>query len=143
MSRRSINMITNTSNQFEVTGPKIRGDSFFGYTDGLHTVSVHYSNFTGRFKIQGTLSMEPTDADWFDIHLQGGGTEPYIQYPKDPAKPTAHTNGQSYIGDSGVEAFTFVGNFTFLRAGVEREYLGQVDIVNQGLGTIDKVLLSL
>jgi len=143
MSRRSINMLDNTSNKFEVTGPAVRADSYFGYTDGLHTVSVHYSNFTGRLKLQGTLSMEPTEDDWFDIHLSGGAEEPYVQYPKDPAKPTSSTNGQSYIGDTGVDAFTFVGNFTHLRSKVEREYLGQVDIENQGLGVVDKVLLSL
>jgi len=136
-------MMANTSNKFEVIGPAVRADSYFGYTDGLHTVSVHFNNFTGRVKIQGTLAMDPTDVDWFDIHLDGQVA--YVQYPKDPQNPTTYTNGTSFIGDSGVDAFTFVGNFTHLRATIEREYLG---LVNQNqtlnnLGVIDKVLLSL
>jgi len=141
MSRRSINMMTNTSRELEVTGPAVRADSYFGYTDGLHTVSVHFSNLSGRFKLQGTLSMEPTDNDWFDIHLQGSESS-YVQYPKDPANPTNNSGG-GWIGDTGVDAFTFVGNFTFLRARLEREYLGLVDVNDNSLGVVDKVLLSL
>lgn len=144
MSRRSIKMMTNTSREMEVTGPKVRADSYFGYTDGMHTVSVHISNLTGRFKLQGTLSMEPTDNDWFDIYLEGNPCQgkPYVQYPRDPAHPTTFVSG-GWIGDSGVDAFTFVGNFTFLRAKLERGYLGMVNIDHNSLGVIDKVLLSL
>jgi hypothetical protein len=137
-------MMTNTSHEVEVTGPAVRADSYFGYTDGLHTVSVHVNNLTGRFKLQGTLSMEPTENDWFDIYLEGNPCQgqPFVQYPKDPANPTTFSSG-GWIGDTGVDAFTFVGNFTFLRAKLEREYLGTVDIVNNSLGVVDKVLLSL
>lgn len=144
MSRRSIKMMTNTTGKFEEVGPAVRADSYFGYADGLHTVAVHVNNLTGRFVLQGTLAMEPTESDWFDIYLQGNpcGNEPYVQYPKDPARPTTQITG-GYIGDTGVDAFTFMGNFTFLRAKLEREYLGQVDFQNNSLGVIDKVLLSL
>lgn len=137
-------MMPNTTGKFEVTGPAVRADSYYGFTDGLHTAAVHYNNLTGRVKIQGTLSMEPTEADWFDINLQGyecmGDT--FIEYPRDPARPT--TRGTSgFVGDTGVDAFTFIGNFTFLRAKLERQYLGNVDINLINLGVVDKILLSL
>jgi len=146
MPRRSVLMLSNTTGKFEVTGPAIRADSYYGYTDGIHTISIHTNNFTGRVRIQGTLSLNPTESDWFDIHLQGQGmcdSVPYIQYPKDPAKPTALTPQGGYIGDDATDAFTFIGNFTFLRAKVERQYLGNIDINENNLGVVDKILLSL
>ena len=134
-------MMTNTSRQKNVTGDAIRADSYYGYTDGLHTVAVHFSNLTGRFHLQGTLSMNPTENDWFDIYLGGGQQDPFIQYPKDPGTVPKYANG-GWAGDTGVNAFTFTGNFTFIRAKLDREYLGNVDVVgSNSLGVIDKVLL--
>jgi hypothetical protein len=144
MSRRSQIMMSNTTGKFEETGPAVRADSYYGFTDGLHTIAVHYNNLTGRVKIQGTLSMEPSESDWFDINLQGYecNSETYVEYPKDPARPTTSGTG-GFIGDSGVDAFTFIGNFTFLRAKLERSYLGEIDINHINLGVVDKILLSL
>jgi hypothetical protein len=46
---------------------KLRGNGYYGYTDGLHTVSYQLTNFIGVINMQATLASDPTDADWFDI----------------------------------------------------------------------------
>lgn len=137
-------MMNNTSQKWEHTGIPVRAHSYFGNTSGIHTVSVHYFNFIGGFSLQGTLVLNPTEKDWFDIYLNGyncscNGT--IIKYPKDNFSPT----GQN-MGDSGVDAFTFIGNFTFLRARLVRSYLGDGPGGFNGIndyGAIDKVILSL
>ena len=43
------------------------GDGYYGYTDGLHTVSVQTAGFVGTMTIQGSLAETPTDADWFTV----------------------------------------------------------------------------
>jgi hypothetical protein len=139
-------MLADTTQYWELTGDKIRADSWFGNTDGIHTVSVHYTDFYGGFKLQGTLSLDPAEDDWFDIDLSamsGDATGTEIRYPLDALNPTG-TNG----GDTGADAFTFVGNFTFLRALMVRDYLGDepegnYDIIDLDVGGINKVLLSL
>ena len=146
MSRISQIMLSDTSQLWEVTGKKVKADAWYGNTDGIHTVSVQYSNFYGGFKIQGTLSLNPTEDDWFDIGLSsitGPGIGPEIRYPRDTTSPTA-LNG----GDTGIDAFTFVGNFTFLRALLVRDYLGSTpasnsEILELDVGAINKVLLSI
>ena len=46
---------------------KLRGNGYYGYTDGLHTVSYQLTSFIGIINMQATLATDPTDADWFDI----------------------------------------------------------------------------
>ena len=138
--RKPVVMLTNTSGLWEVVGDEIRADSWFGNTDGIHTISVQYSNFVGAFKIQGTLELNPTEVDWFDVSLQG---QTLLKYPKNEHAPTGQ-NG----GDDGIEAFTFIGNYTYLRAIMVRDYLGQTPTSNYEIdslhvGVINQVLLSL
>ena len=145
-SRKSTLMLTNTGRSHNVVGTPIRADSYYGNTDGLHTVQVVYSDFTGKFGLQGTLATEPVDSDWFDINLNfrayTSSTDPKIQYPKNPLAPTSGIAGH---GDTGTDAFSFVGNFVWLRAVLDRSYIPEPVATNQTtqLGNIDKVLLSL
>lgn len=142
--RKSILMMTHTGTQWNVIGDPVRADSYYGYTDGMQTVQVVYQNFVGGFGIQATLAMDPTPQDWFWIELNATGdvNSPFTIYPKNDLVPTGN-NG----GDTGSEAFTFIGNFTFIRAVVTRGYIQPqpVDLTwaNWSYGQIDKVLLSL
>lgn len=126
-SRKSILMLKNTGKLYNVVGDKIRADSYFGMTDGLHTVQASFKNFTGGFGIQGTLSLNPTDSDWFWIELKqikDFDQSPFIALPINPLSPTGNAGtGVTHVGDTREMAWTFSGNFTYLRAVVIRDYL--------------------
>lgn len=136
-------MMSATGQNHNVTGDAIRADGYFGHTDGIHTVQVVVNNFTGSFGIQGTLATEPTESDWFDINLNANwnvnSSDPKVSYPVNPAAPT----GQD--GDDGTQAFTFVGNFVYLRAILDRTNIVEGSDLSPTteLGQIDRVLLSL
>lgn len=137
-------MMTTTGTNWNVVGDKIRGDAYYGYTDAIHTVQVIYQNFVGGFGIQATLALEPCAEDWFWIKLNNWGdvNTPFVPFPIDPFAPTG-ANG----GDTGSMAFTFMGNFVYLRAVISRDYIQPVNIdtvwQNWQFGSIDTVLLSL
>ena len=77
---------------------------------GLNTIQVHYTNYTGVYKMQGTLSLQPSDADFFDIA------------------------GQSYTisASTAVDYHTFIGMYTYVR------FVHTPDPANTG--TLDKVV---
>jgi len=135
-TRKSIIMLNDiqTSEAWIVVGDKIRSDTFFGYTDGLQTISVQYTEFTGIFRLQGTLSNNPTsDEDWFTIIEKS--------YPVEPMAPT----GQR--GDTGIEGFPTEGNFLYLRAVMDRNpediEPDRQDEIDGIFGKINKVLVAL
>jgi len=142
--RKSVLMLTNTGTQWNVVGDPIRGDAYYGMTDGIHTIQVIYQNLVGGFGIQGTLALDPKPEDWFWIKLNPSGdiNTPFMPLPEDPYAPTG-SNG----GDTGSFASTFVGNFVFLRAVLTRDYIDTINVGPQwqtwSYGQIDKVLLSL
>lgn len=132
--------MTNTGRTHNLVGEPVRADGFWGRSDGLHTVQVIYSNFTGEFGVQGTLETDPKPQDWFFINLNSFSTvlSPYVRFPENPLSLTGDT------GDTGTRAFTFRGNFVYLRAVLNRDYIPEpsptADVT--GLGQIDRVLLS-
>ena|ERR1017187_277675 len=142
--RKSQLMMTNTGTTWNLIGDPIRGDAYWGYTDGICTIQVIFQNLVGGFGIQGTLALDPKPEDWFWIKLNPNGdvNTPFIPFPMDPYAPTGQ-NG----GDTGSLAFTFMGNFVFLRAVLTRDYLQPSPVNVQwnswAYGQIDKVLLSL
>jgi hypothetical protein len=74
------------------------GAGYHNQPDCLHTAVYTFHTFSGTFKLQATLALDPSDADWFDII----DTE--------------------YGGDSatldGLNSYTvnFSGNFVWIRA---------------------------
>jgi len=71
---------------------------------------VHLTNYTGTYKIQATLSLQPTDADFFNI------------------------TAQSYTvsSNTAVDYHTFIGMYTYVRV-VHTPAVGNA-------GTLDKVI---
>ena len=88
----TINQHPGDSTTETITGEKFKGDGYYGRADGLHTVQYNISGFTGIVAIQGTLAVDPVDADWFTIY-----TEPH----------STVTN---------VIASNFTGNYVWVRA---------------------------
>ena len=52
-----------------LTSEKVKGDAYFGQSDGLHTVVVKLTDFIGTIKLQGSLESTPGAGDFFDIEL--------------------------------------------------------------------------
>jgi len=100
----------------------VRGDGYYGYRDGNHTMAVQFNNFIGKIQIEATLELQPNEADWFPIWLTGTHPWQEISTPK-----------------TGMEAFSFQGNFVLLRFRKERSYLN----TQSPVGDITKVMLSI
>jgi len=134
INRRSINMMSTTSTTMNQYSTEIKGDNFYGYSDGLHTIQVVYDQFVGRLHIQATLSLEPSATDWFDIiPTTTAGTEfnplGYVQF---------NSNNPADLS----EAYTFTGNFTYVRVYMDREHVGDGSTYDSSYGQISRVVLS-
>ena len=106
------------------TSDKVKGDGYYGYADGLHTMSFHFKNFKGRIFVQATLVAEPTKDDWFPIQLDTNTN--YYEY-----------NTQT----SGTVGTTFQGNFVWIRAKIDRDYLGDAEYDSTIHGLFDKAII--
>ena len=119
------NSVVILTNQPELSyvGTPAKGDGYYGFSDGLHTVSFHAKNMVGRVWLEATLLENPTEDDWFVIEI--GDTTPYIEFDH-----TTITRG-----------ITFTGNFVFLRASVDRSYLVSTEYDPAIHGVLDKAVL--
>ena len=132
--RRSITVMSASGTEMNKFSEAIKGDSYYGYTDGLHTFQVVYNKFVGRLRIQATLSLDPAEADWFDILPSDStgrrfNTEGYIQWNANAPR-------------SGSEAYTVQGNFTYLRIYLDRNHVGDGATYDTSYGQISQVILS-
>lgn len=115
-------MMTN-KNELSYTSEPIKGDGYYGFADGLHTMSFHVASFTGRIFVEATLMEEPTENDWFLISLEN--ETDYLEFD----------NQTKTVGTS------FQGNFVYLRARIDRDYLGASDYDASQHGMLDKAVL--
>jgi hypothetical protein len=112
-------------------GDKYKGDGFYGFGDGYHTVQISLTSFIGTLKIQGTLVENPQTDDWTDIALTSTanyyvdttGLISISAAPKSLVYTTAATN---------VKTYNFIGNFVWIRVRIE----------NWTQGTINQILLN-
>ena len=126
MSRQSVLML-GTEQLLDYTGDSVRGDGFYGFSDGIHTVQITVTDYIGRIYIQGTLASDPVEADWFNIKVNGN--DDYITYGVGAG-----------TGVTSTLAYTFQGNMLYLRAKVERSHLSLLIIE---VGTLSKILLNI
>jgi hypothetical protein len=134
INRRSINMLESTGTTMNQYSTEVKGDSYYGYSDGFHTIQVIYNQFIGRLRIQATLDLTPETTDWFDIiPTTTAGTEfsgaGYVQF---------NSNNPGNVA----EAYTFQGNFTHLRVYMDREHVGDGSTYDTSYGQINRVILS-
>jgi hypothetical protein len=116
-----------TKNELDYTGDSVRGDGFYGFSDGIHTVQITVADYIGRIYIQGTLASTPTETDWFNIKVTGN--DDYITYGVGAGTGVTNTT-----------AVTFQGNMVYLRAKVERSHLS---LLITEVGTLSKILLNI
>jgi hypothetical protein len=136
----SLVLLGDTESNFNMVGEPIRADEWYGIGGGTYTVAIHYHNFQGRVWIEAALASEPAETDWFPIWLNV--CQPFAEYPRDRAHPTG---SPGCVGDTGTEAFVFEGNFTWLRARLDRSHILPVPATHEGVaafGVIKKILLN-
>ena len=134
INRRSVTIMSATGTEMNKYSETVKGDSYYGYTDGYHTIQVTYNQFVGRLRLQGTLSLNPTSSDWFDIiATTTSGTSwnasGYVQFI-------------SYNPADLSEAYSFQGNFTYIRVYMDREHIGDGETYDSSYGQISRVILS-
>lgn len=120
-------LLSNTTGKTEIVGDKVRADGWYGSKDGLHTIQINVSNFRGRIGIQASLAENPDEADWFNLNLSGNAE--YLTYE---------------CSESSTKAYNFTGNFTWLRATVDRQNLGYTPTPDQlsALGNVTRIILN-
>ncbi len=134
IDRRSTVIMDATGTDMNAFSTEAKADSYYGYTDGLHTLQVTYDQFVGRLRVQATLSLNPTATDWFDIlptSTAGTAFNPagFVQFnANDPADRS--------------EAYTFQGNFTFIRVYLDRSHVADGVTYDPSYGQISRVVLS-
>jgi hypothetical protein len=81
---------------------KVKGDGYFGNSDGLHTVMYAIgADFVGTVTMQASLATSPSDSDWFNV--------------------TNTTSTYSVLdtrSNPSVDSYNFIGNFVWVRGKV-------------------------
>jgi hypothetical protein len=105
----------------EVSLPLAAG-GYYGSTTGLHTLAFTLRNFIGRIYVQATLASNPTESDWFPIKFEESCNF-YMEFT-DTIIFNPNSEKTIYMhGVTGTFAENVVGNFTYLRVGVQRDYI--------------------
>ena len=86
---------------------KVKGDGYYGFSDGVHTVQTRVTSLVGTIKIQGTLVKDPAETDFVDIVTVN-----------DSDGSTAVTN--SFLNN-------FTGNFVWIRVAVSGFTAGTIN----------------
>ena len=94
---------------------KLYGPSYYKKPNGLITIAVYATGYTGKFYVQGATSDYPDETDWFDVELG------------------VATAFHQYISFTGVDPFSWKSNLKYIRIKWEAT----------GTGTVDKVVTRL
>lgn len=104
---------------------KVKGDGYFGGSDGVHTVQVQLTNFVGRIELQASLSSEPSSSDWFSTPLSGT-----LAVDTTGAVVTASTSTVTYnTATTNVKSYNVTGNYIWLRAKLSQFTAGTVNAI--------------
>jgi hypothetical protein len=131
----SVELLSSSNEKINVTGAPTRGPGYSSTIGNSGTVSISLADFTGRIYIEGSLATDPKWDDWFSIPLTA--QTDYVQFPQIPFAPTSGN-----LGDSGNYAYTFAGNFVWIRARVDRTYLNPPPGNTDYVGAVIKILLN-
>jgi hypothetical protein len=131
----SIILMPSTGDSLNYVGSPQKGAGYSNFAGASHTVSISVTNFVGRVYIEASLETQPTDSDWFPIALKYD--LPYLEYPQDPYHPTGAAQG-----DTGTTAYTFTGNYVWIRARMDRSYLNPIPVDPESVGEINVIWLK-
>ena len=138
--RRNATILSSTGSNMNMTGMNVKADSYYGYVDGHHTIQLVYSNFVGRLRIQASLSLNPAETDWFDLQdttVFGSVTDQSTGY-----NPAGYIQFNANDPGTGSQAYSFSGNFSWLRVECDRSYIGDGATYDSSFGQITRSILS-
>jgi hypothetical protein len=96
------------------TSDRVKGDGYFGGSDGVHTVFWTVTDFVGTVEIQGTLASDPSDSDWTTVKLTKPGNRLYVDTTGlviDASVDSTRYRSPTTINKS----YNFTGNFVWVR----------------------------
>lgn len=105
---------------------RLKGDGYYGSSDGFHSVQLQVTNFIGKVEMQASLAVEPTTSDWFTAELSIGGgsvdtTGLFTPYNVDALQWTQST--------TTVKTYNFSGNFVWVRGKISEFTQGTVNSI--------------
>lgn len=111
----SVNYPTNTATTALIyTSERIKGDGYFGNSDGLHTVFWSVTGFIGTIEVQGSLASAPAEADWVTVKLTQPGNQFYIDTTG--LVTAAGVDSTRYTSQTTAsKSYNFTGNFVWIR----------------------------
>ena len=100
---------------------------------GLHTISIHGTEFEGRVYVQASLAANPTDNDWFLINLNPNTGDHFANYKeRNLGDEVEDTDMFGHGGYDHIDAYIFEGNLLWVRFSILTPVGKQ--------GTVDKIL---
>ena len=109
-------------------GDKVKGDGYYGFSDGVHTVQTRVTAFVGTLKIQGSLQKDPASTDWVDINLREADGS--YSATADGLISEVTTLSQQYTtATSESRVYNLKGNFVWIRANISSFTAGTINTV--------------
>jgi|AGFT01.1.fsa_nt_gi hypothetical protein len=116
---------------------------YWGSTTGLHTIAFTLREFVGRIYVEATLASDPQEEDWFPIKF----TESCKYYMEFTDTRIYNSNTGALMtkhGVTGTFAESLTGNFTYLRVGIDRNYISHdpSDFQKRMAGKIEEIQIN-
>jgi hypothetical protein len=109
------------------SGEKFKGDGFYNRADGFHTVQWTITNFKGSLSIQGSLAVDPLEADWFKARL--GKDDEYTIDTTGKISKSVLTTINYTDSTTGSFSYNFTGNYVWVRARIEDWTTGSINSI--------------
>lgn len=102
----------------------IKGDGYFGGSDGFHTVQININEFIGKIEMQGSLASSPQSTDWFVIEL---GTNNMSVDTTGLIREENISSVEYRTATTNINSYNFTGNYVWIRARVSEWTEGTVN----------------
>jgi hypothetical protein len=93
----------------------IKGDGYFGGSDGFHTVQIDINQFIGTLEVQGSLASSPQESDWFSVEL---GTNNMSIDTTGLISEENISSVEYTTATTNIKSYNFTGNYVWIRAKV-------------------------
>lgn len=113
------------------TSDPIKGDGYYGRSDGLHTVIWNLIGFQGTISIQGSLATTPEESDWVNIRLSSDSS---FSVDTTGLVTVGSINQVTYSTSiTDAVAYNFTGNFVWVRAKITNWTTGSIESIRVNL----------